>query len=98
MKITTWDAHNGEFITTTLTGPSASVIDGPGYFIIPNGYGAKAGVSFSKGKQGDCLGDMTLNIIPDYTNEQYTADYGSRRMGNGLTVREYMQQNLRLNA
>lgn len=97
MTVTQFDAHNGEQITTTLTGPDyAPVIDGPGYFIIPNAYGAKAGVSFSKGRHDACLGDITLNVIPDYTNDQYAAEYGHRYMDNGMTVLEYMQQNLRL--
>lgn len=96
MKVTQFDAHNKRSITVEIVGPSyAQRIEGDGYFIIVNPNSKH--VSFSKAKHDVCLGDVTENIIPNYTNQQYADDYGSRLTGIGLTVKEFMQKNCRMN-
>lgn len=96
MKQTTFDAHNKEQITTELTGPSYDQkIIGEGYFILINPDSKY--VSFSKSKHDICLGDVTKNIIPDYTNQQFADEYGDRLTGMGKTVKQFMQQNCRMN-
>lgn len=94
MKTTQFDAKTGGQFTTEITGPSfQQVISGPGYFIIPTDKGT---VSFSKGRHDACVGDIVSDIIPNYTIEQYAADYGDRVLGIGKTVREFLHDNLRV--
>lgn len=96
MKITSFDAHNGQSITVDIDGPDYSQrIDGDGWFIIiePN----SKFVSFSKHRHDVCFGDVTKAIIPDYTNQQFANEYGDRLTGyNGMTVKEYMVKNCRM--
>lgn len=95
MLVNAYDAHNKESITVDIEGPSyAQRIKGDGFFILVNP-GSKY-ASFSKHKQGVCFGDITKNIIPDYTNQQFADEYGDRLTGLGLTVKEYMQNNCRM--
>lgn len=94
-KTTQFDAKTGTQFTATITGPSyEQKIVGEGYFIIPNPDSKY--VSHSKHRKDTCLGDIVSDIIPNYTNEQYCKDYGDRLTGMGVTVREYMANNLRL--
>jgi len=91
MKQTFFDAHNQQQITVELTCHGYKpVIMGSGYFIIPNP-GSKY-VSFSKAAHDSCIGDITAEVIPDYTNQQYADEYGDRVTGMNLTVREYMRR------
>lgn len=91
MKCSQFDAHNKESITVEIAGPFYNqVIKGEGYFIIPNPQSKH--VSFCKGRKDTCLGDVTKNIIPDYTNQQYADEYGSRLTGIGVTVKEHMMK------
>jgi hypothetical protein len=93
---TQYDFHNKKFITVNITGPTfAQKIIGDGYFLIINPDSKH--ISFSKIKHDVCLGDITADIIPDYTNQQFADEYGDRLTGMGLTVRQYMQQNCRMN-
>lgn len=96
MKCTQFDAHNNRPITIEIVGPSfAQRIEGKGYFIIVNPNSTY--VSFSKSRHDICLGDVTENIIPNYTNQDYANEYGSRTTGyKGMTVKQYMQQNCRM--
>lgn len=92
---TQYDSYNKKFITVEITGPTyAQKIKGDGYFIIINP--DSDFVSFSKSKKDTCLGDITLNVIPNYTNQQFADDYGDRRTGMGITVRQYMQRNCKM--
>lgn len=97
MRITQFDAHNNEPITVEVVGPSyAQRIEGEGYFILINPDSPH--VSFSKGRHNICFGDVTKNIIPNYTNQQFANEYGSRMTGyNNMTIKEYMQINCRMN-
>jgi hypothetical protein len=96
MRVAQFDAHNNRQVTFEINGPSYNqVISGDGYFIIVNPNSKY--VSFSKGRKDVCFGDVTTNIIPDYTNQQYADEYGSRLTGMGKTVKEYMQQECRMN-
>lgn len=95
MKTSQFDAHNQQRINVNITGPTfAQKIEGKGYFIIVNP--DSNFVSFSKSRHDICLGDVTADIIHEYTNQQYANEYGSRLTGMGLTVREYMQKNCRM--
>lgn len=96
MLTTTFDAHNNQPITVDIVGPSfAQKIVGEGYFIIINPDSRYA--TFSKSKYNVCMGDVTKNIIPNYTNQQYADEYGDRLTGYlGMTVKEYMQKNCRM--
>lgn len=90
-----FDAHNNKRMDITIEGPSfAQLITGNGYFIIVNPDSKH--VSFSKSRHDICFGDITENIIPDYTNQQYATEYGDRLTGMGVTVKEYMQRNCRM--
>ena len=96
MKTTQFDAKTHNFFTTQITNFSHSNrIVGDGYFVIINPHSEY--VSFSKSNQDICLGDIVSDIIPNYTNQQYADDYGDKFTGLGLTVREYMQKNCRMN-
>ena len=92
MRLTTFDAHNNAQITVDIEGDYFPRITGEGYYIIPQP-GSKH-VSFSKHRTDSCLGDITANIIPDYTNAQYAAEYGDRFTVIGCTVIEFMVKNL----
>jgi hypothetical protein len=94
MRLTTFDAHNNAQITVDIEGSYFPRIISEGYYIIPNP--SSKHVSFSKHRADSCLGDITANIIPDYTNAQYAAEYGDRLTGMGCTVREFMVKNLRI--
>lgn len=95
MRVTQFDAHNNKSITVEIEGPDYNqVIKGEGYFIIVEPGSPQ--VSFSKARKNICFGDVTQDIIPDYTNQQYADEYGDRLTGSGMTVREYMQQNCRM--
>lgn len=95
MKTTTYDAHNGKSITVDVReGTEGQVIYGDGWFIIINPNSKY--VSFSKQKHDVCFGDVTLNIIKEYTNQQFADEYGSRLTGLGMTVKEFMQRNCRM--
>ena len=95
MNITLFDTHNKKQITVNVIGPSYDqTIVGDGYFIIINPDSKH--VSFSKSRKDVCLGDVTADIIPDYTNQQYADEYGDRYTGMGLTVKEFMTKNCRM--
>lgn len=96
MKTSQFDAHNNQPITVEIVGPSyEQKIIGEGYFIIINPDSKH--VSFSKSHHDICFGDVTKEIIPDYTNQQFATEYGDRLTGyEGMTVKEYMQQNCRM--
>lgn len=92
---TLFDRHNKKQITVEIVGPSyEQKIVGEGYFIIINP--DSKFVSFSKSKKDVCLGDVTKDIIPNYTNQQFADEYGDRRTGLGKSVREFMQQECRM--
>lgn len=77
MKTSQFDARTGQFFTAEIEGPSyAQRIVGAGYFILINPDSKH--VSFSKTCHDICMGDIVSDIIPNYTNEQYMNDYGSR--------------------
>lgn len=96
MKTTQFDARTCLLFTTEIIGPSyAQVISGEGYFIIINPNSRL--VSFSKVRHDICFGDIVSDIIPGYTNQQYANDYGTKPTGMGKSVREYMQQNCKMN-
>jgi hypothetical protein len=96
MTTSQFDAKTGSMFTTEITDFSHSNrIIGEGYFVIINPDSKH--VSFSKAKHDICLGDIVSDIIPNYTNQQYANDYGDRLTGMGLTVREFMQKNCRMN-
>lgn len=96
MKISQFDAHNKQTITVEVDGSEYDQrIVGEGYFIIINP--ASKHVSFSKHRQDICMGDVTKEIIKEYTHDQYAAEYGDRPTGyHGMTVREYMVRNCRI--
>ena len=95
MKATQFDAKTGGSFTVEISGPSYSQkIEGVGYFVIVNPNSKH--VSFSKSRHDICFGDIVSDIIPDYTNQQYANDYGSRITGMGKTVKEYIQQECRM--
>ncbi len=93
MKVSQFDSHNNKFIEVEITGPSYNQrIVGEGYFIIVSG---GKHISFSKGRHDVCFGDITTDIIPDYTVQQYADEYGDKYgdklTGLGVTVREYLK-------
>ncbi len=95
MNTTLFDAHNQKQITVNIVGPSyQQYISGPGYFIIvqPD----SKFVSFSKSRHDICFGDVTEEIIHEYTNQQFADEYGDRLTGIGLTLKEYMRKNCRM--
>lgn len=95
METTQFDAKTQSTFTAKVTDFSHSNrIIGQGYFIIVNP--DSKFVSFSKSHTNICFGDIVSNIIPNYTNQQYADDYGDKLTGMGLTVREYMQKNCRM--
>jgi len=95
MNTTQFDAHNKKHLTVELVGPSYELkIKGEGVFIIINPHGKF--VSFSKSCHDACLGDVTEKVIHEYTNQQYADEYGDRMTGLGMTVRQYMQINCRM--
>lgn len=88
-----FDSHNAKMIEVDIRGTHSQIIHGDGYFIIPNGAGGQC--SFCKECRDTCLGDVTMDIIPDYTIQQYSDEYGNRATGMGITVREFLQVNMR---
>jgi hypothetical protein len=75
--VSQFDAASNGFFTAVIDGPFHNeAIIGEGYFIIINPDSKY--VSFSKTRHDICFGDIVSNIIPEYTNEQYARDYGSR--------------------
>lgn len=95
MKTSQFDSKTGNFFTAEITGPSyEQKIIGNGYFVIVEPHSKH--VSFSKHRHDICFGDIVSDIIPNYTNQQYANDYGDKLTGTGLTVREYMQKNCRM--
>lgn len=95
MKVSQFDAKTGQFFTTEVTNYAHSnKILGEGYYIIVNPNSKY--VSFSKENKDVCFGDIVSDIIPEYTNQQYANDYGDKLTGVGITVREYMQVNCRM--
>lgn len=96
MRVNQFDAHNKESITVEVVGPSYQQrIDGQGYFIIANP--DSKFVCFSKVRHDLCFGDVTKDVIPEYTNQQYADEYGHRLTGMGSTMKEYLQRQCRMN-
>jgi hypothetical protein len=96
MRTTQFDAKAGAQFTTEITDFNHSNrILGDGYFVIVNPNSKH--VSFSKSYHDICFGDIVSDIIPNYTNQDYANDYGNKLTGVGKTVKEYMQQNCRMN-
>jgi hypothetical protein len=94
--ITKLDCHNKGQITVEITGPSYNQrIAGAGYFIIINPQSEH--VSFSKSNHDTCVDNLTADIIPGYTNQQFADEYGNEFVAElGITVKEYMSRNLRM--
>lgn len=100
METSQFDAKTNQFFTTQITHngspdkPYGFRIVGAGYYVIINPDSKY--VSFSKSNRDICFGDIVSDIIHEYTNQQYCNDYGNKLTGTGKTVREYMQQNCRM--
>lgn len=100
MKTAQYDVITNKFFTTEINhngiigNEYGWHITGEGFYVIPNPHSKY--VSFSKNHQDTCLGDIVSDIIPNYTNQQYADDYGDRITGLGKNVREFLQQNCRM--